>query len=396
MKGVKDDKIKVTRIITRLNIGGPAMHTILLSEGLDRTRFETKLVFGKSEIGEGDMSEFARKKKLSLEYIPRLSREISFYDIGVFFRLIKFLSKAKPDIVHTHTAKAGALGRVAAALCGVPVRIHTFHGHIFSGYFSTGKARLFILLEKFLSLFTTMAIVVSKGVEHEVVEELKIVPKNKSVVIGLGLELEKFLENSSTKGSFKRKRGITGDELLVAIVGRLVPIKNHKMFLDVARKIKNKKPNLKVKFLIIGDGEIRKELTEYTKQFDLEKDVYFTGWVEDLPGMYADMDVITLTSLNEGTPLSLIEAMASGKAIIATDVGGVRDIIQDGENGLLVKSSDSESFSAKLISLLEDKDKRAALGSHGRKFAKKTFQKERLIRDVEHLYEECLKKKSRK
>jgi len=391
MNSINADKIKVVRIIARLNIGGPAIHAILLSEGLDKNRFETQLVIGRPDRFEGDMSNLARMKKLNLKYIPKLSRKIGFYDIEAFFELLKFINKVKPDIVHTHTAKAGTLGRLAAIVSRVPIRIHTFHGHVFNGYFSPWKARLFILVEKFLSLFTTKTIAVSKGVEEEIVNVLKVVPKEKSVVIGLGLELEKFLKNNTLKGKFRANTGASKDDLLIGIVGRLVPIKNHKMFLEVARKIRNKQPHLKAKFVIIGDGETRESLTDYAKKLNLGNDVCFTGWAEDLPSMYADLDIVVLTSLNEGTPLSLIEAMASAKPIVATDVGGVKDIIQDGENGLLAKANDVETFSEKLISLLQDKEKRLSMGLRGREFAKNTFQKERLVKDVEDLYEECLK-----
>ena len=393
IKSVPKDKIKVVRIITRLNIGGPAIHAILLTEGLNSKLYEKHLIAGRPDKLEGDMSGLAAEKNLNVEYVPELGREIGIRDIVAFLKLFRYLRNVKPDIVHTHTAKAGALGRIAAYLTGVPLRVHTFHGHIFDGYFSPFKARVFLYIERFLGNFSDRVIAVSENVKNEIVNDLKVVKKGKCIVVPLGLELDKFLNNDSLKGRFRKAIGVDAETLLVGIVGRLVPIKNHTMFLDVARKIKDKAAHLKFKFLIIGDGEMRQSLEEYAKKIGIDRCVIFTGWVKDLCMAYADLDIITLTSLNEGTPVSLIEAMASGKPVVATDVGGVKDIVLDGENGFLVKSNNADDFSNKLFVLLQDKEKRSKFGMCGRMSVRERYSKNRLINDIEELYEGLIKEK---
>jgi len=293
--------------------------------------------------------------------------------------------------VHTHTAKAGTLGRLAAICAGVPIKVHTFHGHVFDGYFSPMKAKVFLLIEKILACFTDRVIVVSELVKREIVNKLKVTNTSKCMIVPLGFELNKFLTCEKNSGYFRKELNLAPDALLVGIVGRLVPIKNHRMFLSAAKNIIDKDVNRNIKFVIIGDGECALELKEYAKQCGLEKHVIFTGWKKDLASVYADLDVIALTSLNEGTPVSIIEAMASGKPVIATDVGGVRDLISEGENGFLAASNDIEGFSNKLAALLSDSEKRIKFGMRGRELVRTKYSKERLIKDIEALYEECLR-----
>lgn len=386
-------KIEIVRVITRLNIGGPAIHTILLTEGVNRDIFETRLVAGKPDISEGDMSELAEKSGVAVEYIPELKREISSRDFPAFIKLLKLLIRTKPDILHTHTAKAGALGRLAGIFAGVPVKIHTFHGHVFDGYFSPARTKLFVAIEKFLGIFTDKVIVVSESVRDEIVNRLKIVRSDKCAVIKLGFDLKDFLNNDKLKGVLKRELDIGPDVLLVGIVGRLVPIKNHKMFLSAARKVKDVMPGREIKFLIIGDGELRQCLEKKAKDAGLEDDVIFTGWIKDIAKAYADLDIVALTSLNEGTPVSLIEAMASAKPVVATSVGGVKDIITDGANGLLVDSNDAVNFSDKILSLLKDGKKREDMGLKGRESVRSSFHRDRLIKETESLYNDCLNRR---
>ncbi len=386
---------KIVRIIARLNIGGPAIHTILLTSELNKRGYHDVLVCGRTGNSEGDMQYLAEDKGVKPVVVDELGREISFYkDMKAFFRIFSIIRRERPTIVHTHTAKAGALGRLAALMAGVPVRIHTFHGHIFDGYFSPFKAKVFLYIERFLGNFTDKVIVVSEHVKEEIVNNLKVVRNDKCVVIPLGLELGNFLKNDSLKGNFRKKIGIGEDTLLVGIIGRLVPIKNHGMFLNVAKTIKAMQKDLKIRFIIVGDGELREELRAMAKRLGIDKDVLFTGWVKGLAEVYADLDVVALTSLNEGTPLSLIEAMASARPVIATDVGGVKDIVIDGENGFLAKNNDVEDFSNKLLNLLKDRENRSRLGAFGREFVRQRYHKDRLVNDIENLYRECMNEKS--
>lgn len=386
------DTIKIVRVLTRLNIGGPAIHTILLSSELNKDGYKDILVCGRVSEHEGDMAYLAAAKGVAPLFIEELRREISpIRDARAFFRLYTLMKKERPAIVHTHTAKAGTLGRLAAVCAGVPVRVHTFHGHVFDGYFHPLKARIFIAIERILALITHKVIMVSEGVRHEIVDELKVAPRSKSAVIRLGLELGTFTDNGKGGPGFRRSVGVGADDLLVGIVGRLVPIKNHRMFLDAAARIKDGMPGRRVRFLVIGDGEMRQDLEAYAVSLGLKDDVIFTGWVRDLAAAYAAMDIATLTSLNEGTPVSLIEAMASARAVVATDVGGVRDVVLDGENGLLADAHDAGGFAAKVIALLSDRPRMAAYGARGREAAVGRFAKERLVSDMKDLYRGCLK-----
>ena len=384
---------KIIRVIARLNIGGPAIHAVLLSSEFNKRGYDDILVCGKVSDFEGDMMYFARDNGVAPIIIPELSREIApLKDLKAFLALFSIMRRERPDIVHTHTAKAGTLGRLAALCAGVPIRVHTFHGHIFDGYFNPFKARAFLYVERFLASFTDRIITVSERVRCEIVNKLKVVKGSKCVVIPLGFELEKFLGCEGSRGALRKELGVGSDTLLVGIVGRLVPVKNHTMFLNVAKKVLMRGPNVKVRFVIIGDGECAGELKALTRLLGLDEHVMFTGWKQDLAAVYADLDIVALTSLNEGTPVSIIEAMASGKSVIATDVGGVADLITDGKNGFLVKSDDAESFSNKLADLLADKDKRSRFGSSGREEVRVKYSKERLLNDLESLYEDCLRK----
>lgn len=389
------DRIKVLRIIARLNVGGPAIHVLLLNAGLNKERFSSYLATGVVSEGEGDITDVAKKMGIEPFIIPELKREVRWNDdFSSFLKLYRLIKDIRPDIVHTHTAKAGALGRVAAILNRVPIKIHTFHGHIFHSYFDNLRTLFFMMVEKMLSLFTNRIVVISQSQLNDVKDRYKIAAGRKCVVVPLGLDLESFLKPDRNKGDIKRELSIDEDTMLVGIVGRLVEVKNHKLFLDAVKRIRLEAPDVKVKFLIVGDGKKRYELESYARELGIDDSVIFMGWRSDLESIYKNLDIVCLTSLNEGTPISLIEAMASGKAVVSTDVGGVRDVVADGESGFLSPTGDVERFSQNLLILLRNKDKRDRMGEIGRAFVSKRFSKERLIRDVEMLYEEELKKRS--
>ncbi len=387
--------VKVIRVITRLNIGGPAIHTILLSSELNLSgAYKDILICGEVGEGEGDMSYLAKEKGVEPVRIPHLKREISLKDdLKAFWSIYLIIRKERPDIVHTHTAKAGTLGRFAAMLAGVPVRIHTFHGHVFDGYFDPVRAKIFIAIERLLTVFTDKVVTVSRQVEDDIVRKLGIAGSSKSSVIPLGLELDKFLRSEETRGRFRKSLGIGDDVLLVGIVGRLTPIKNHRMFLRSIKKVSEISPGIKAKYLVIGDGELKGELMALSKSLGIEGSVVFTGWAEDLASVYSDLDIVALTSLNEGTPVSIIEGMASARPVISTDVGGVSDIVSDGQSGILVKSDDHDDFAIRLIELMSDAKLRSALGANGRKLVESRYSKTRLVSDVKKLYAECMVKR---
>jgi len=393
-------KIKILRIITRLNIGGPAIHTILLTEGLDKSRFESLLVYGSIGKDEADMLYYAHQKNVKPYFIPELKRELnSFNDLIAFKKIYNIIKIEKPDVIHTHTAKAGAIGRLAGIIYNFLNRdkriniVHTFHGHIFNGYFSKFKAKVFILIEQFLALFTCKIITVSESVKNELVS-LHISKGSKITVIPLGFELDKLLD------ILIRGNAISD----IGIVGRLVPIKNHRLFLEAAAKVIADSLKIQLRFKIIGDGELRRKLEDYSHKLNIDRQVDFLGWQKDLVNVYADLDIVALTSINEGTPVSLIEAMASGRAVVATDVGGVKDLLGEEvnagiksdanfrvlERGIIVKSADAFSFASALIFILQNDTLRRDIGEVARRFVKDRFTKERLIRDIENLYNSIL------
>ena len=287
-------KIKVVRIIARLNIGGPAIHTILLTQGLNPQRYSSVLVKGSEDISEGNMLGLAAEKGIHPILIPTMQREINLKkDWDAFWKIFWLIKKEKPHIVHTHTAKAGALGRFAAKLAGVPIIIHTFHGHTFYEYFSNKEAARFIRIERFLGLFTNRIITVSRRGMEDLLH-YRIASPEKILHIPLGLELEKFLDCEKYRGEFRQELGFSADDFLIGIVARLVPVKGHTYFLEAARKVLEK--NSRAKFLIIGDGELKKELENYTEKLGIADRVFWTGFRSDLPRIYADLDLVVLSS----------------------------------------------------------------------------------------------------
>jgi glycosyltransferase involved in cell wall biosynthesis len=366
--------MKIVRIIARLNIGGPARNAVILSGAR-----ETVLVCGEPGAGEGDMMYLAREKGIRPVVVPELGRELSFWDDWkAFWKIYKIIRKERPDIVHTHTAKAGALGRLAGILCGCKL-VHTFHGHVFRGYFGWVKSLVFLWAEKILALFTDRIITVSEALKKELVEEYRVAPQKKVQVIELGFELEELLDLPVKEA---------GAVVNIGIVGRLVPIKNHRMLLKIASAVSRPRNDNKIKLIVIGDGELKKDLERYAEELGIKDKVEFRGWVKDLKEIYSELDIVTLTSLNEGTPVSIIEAMAAARPIVATDVGGVRDIIEDGKSGYLVVSGDEEKFAEKLLDLIKYPEKRKRFGQYGRGSVKDRFSKDRLIKDTEELYRE--------
>ncbi|MBT3367815.1 MAG: glycosyltransferase, partial [Nitrospina sp.] len=312
----EDSRIRILRFIARLNIGGPSIHVHLLTTGLDRKRFYSTLITGKISPTEGNMGylfESANEKPIIIE---ELQREISpLMDIKAFLRIFGVLKREAPDIVHTHTAKAGTSARLAAIIYnrfsgGRTKAVHTFHGHVFSGYFSPSKSLMFILIERLLARKTDVVVAISKTQKADLAHRFHIAPAEKIRVIPLGFDLAPFLRGSQNKGRFRKALGTGEDTLLVGIVGRLVPIKNHFLFLDMARIFMNENKNVDVRFVLVGDGELRGKLETHAENMGLKNHVIFCGWRRDLPEVYADLDILALTSKNEGTPVSIIEAMA--------------------------------------------------------------------------------------
>ena len=288
---MQDKRIRILRIVTRLNIGGPAVHTALLVREFNNSEFESNLICGSVSKEEGDMGYVAGLYDVKPVYLPDLKREINLSsDMKAFWKIFKFIKQYKPDIVHTHTAKAGTLGRIAAILAGVPVKIHTFHGTIFHGYFDNVTTGFFIFIERMLALFTDAVIAISEKQKYEITQKFKITDPEKCHIVKLGFNLENFLNaQSGQKGIFRKQFNFREDDILVGIVGRLTAIKNHKMFIDATSYItKNASKTLvdRMKFLIVGGGELKDELLRYSNIKGLAHNIFFTGWIKDIAKAY--------------------------------------------------------------------------------------------------------------
>ncbi len=386
---IKEPRIKVLRIISRLNIGGPSIHVINLNKGLDKKMFQSLLLCGDISDGEKSMLNEAKKSGIKLMSIPELTNEhsLKLKDLKALLKIYLIIKKYKPDIVHTHTAKAGLIGRIAAHLALTPKIIHTYHGHVLHGYFSKPKTYLLRLMEKFLALITDSLIVVSDKIKTELIN-YKISKPAKFNIIKLGFNLNPFLNNHHLKNKLKENLELPYDSNLIGIVGRMVPIKNHKLFIEAASQIIAKKEN--TYFLIVGDGPLRKSIENLTYKLNINKNTFFTGWRNDLPLIYASLDILVCSSDNEGTSVSVIEAMASGCPVVTTSVGGHPDIIDEGNNGYLIEPQNTDTLANKILEILNNPNKSLRLGENARTDAKNNFSYDRLINDVQKHYKKLL------
>jgi len=380
------------RIIARLNIGGPALHVVNLNRGLSSDRFESLLVTGSPNPTEGSMLDYAQENGVQPLTIPEMVGEASLRprDLKALFKLYRILGTERPQIVHTHTAKAGFLGRLAARIAGVPVIIHTYHGHVLHGYYGPLKSWLLRQMERLLARITTQLVAVSPLVREDLLA-YRVAPPEKIRVIPLGFDLEPFLQCYSLKGQFRTELGLSSDIRLIGILGRIVPIKNHRLFLESSAQVVKQEPN--VCFVIVGDGILRSEMERYAQDLGIQQRVIFTGWRRDLPRIYADLDLLVVSSNNEGTPVSAIEAMASGCPVVATRVGGLPDVIENGETGYLVPPEQSPALAAAVLKLMSNPQRAEQMGRAAQLSVKERFPLNRLVCDMENLYEELLTSK---
>jgi glycosyltransferase involved in cell wall biosynthesis len=378
---------KVLRIIARLNVGGPAIQACALTTRLNPTKYDTRLVAGSEAPGEGSYLDLHGTPIGNLIKVPALGRELSpQHDVATLTTLVRLMRRERPHIVHTHTAKAGTLGRLAARITGVPIVVHTFHGHVLDGYFSPLKTRIFAGIERALARTTTRLIAVTPTVRDELIAK-GVGERDRYRVIRLGLELDRFLTAEEWRGALRQELGLMPGIPLVGIVGRLVPIKAHDVFLEAAARVAARTP---AHFVVVGDGELRTRLEARAAALGLTPRVHFLGWRADLPRIYADLDVVALSSLNEGSPVALIEAMASECAVVSTRVGGVADVVMHGRTGVLVPSRDATALADAILSLLEDADRRREFGRAGRAAVFPAYDMRRLLADIDALYSELI------
>ena len=381
--------IKIMNLIARLNVGGPAVAVTHLTEQLGAPDYESLLVCGTIEPGEGDMSYYAAERGITPIVIPELGRSLSpIRDIWTLWKVYQLIRQEEPDVIHTHAAKAGFVGRVAAWLAGVPVIVHTFHGHVFRGYFSPTKTQFFIILERMAARMSDTIITLSDGLRRELAEEYHITRKGRITVLPLGLDLKALTEMPRKTGDFRKAYQIPLDAPLVGIVGRITPIKNHRLFLESALKIREQLPN--ARFAIVGDGETRAETEALVDQLGLREAVVFTGWQKDMGKVYSDLDVLVISSVNEGTPVTVIEALAAGCPVVATAVGGVPDLLDHGKLGKLVEQ-DATALTSGVVETLNNPPD----GGEAQALMVDRYGIERLVKDLDGLYRGILAKKNR-
>lgn len=385
--------VHVVRVQSRICVGGPALHTILLSQGLSRTagsRYETTLVGGALEPGEFSMSDFAEQRGVRIEALPEMGRAVRPHrDAAALAKMVGLLRKLRPEIVHTHTAKAGAIGRTAARIAGVPLVVHTFHGHVFDGYFDGPKARAFVAAERGLARLSDCVLSISERQRDELADVYRIAPREKIRVIPLGLELDAFRAiDGSTRGALRRELGLGDDAELVVTVGRLVPIKRFDLLIAAFEEVARQRPQAQL--LIVGDGDaaVREDLHRRARR--VSDRIHFLGLRRDLPKIYADADLFVLSSDNEGTPVAAIEALAAGVPVVATDVGGLRDILPL-EAGELVPRGAVAELSRGILHQLS---LHRRVGEQQRSTMIDRFSHHRLIRDVTRLYDDLLEAKA--
>lgn len=383
-----NEPIHILNIVARLNVGGPAVHVTLITEHLSAPQYKSKLVAGRVSANEGDMSYYAEAHGVTPIIIPELGRELHpLRDLLTFWKVYRLIRQFKPHVVNTHTAKAGFVGRLAARLAGVPVVVHTFHGHVFHGYFSPLKTRFFILLEQFNAHLSDTIIVLTEGQRDELADKYRVAPRDKFTIMGYGLDLQEFAQSPRKTGAFRREWNIPSDAPLVTIVGRLVPVKNHALFLNAAAKVLAQLPE--VRFAIVGDGQLREVLEAQTDALGIRSAVTFTGWQREVAPIYADSDLLVISSVNEGTPFTVIEAMATGCPVVATAVGGIPDFLDNGKLGVLVPSGDTDALANAIVQTLQQPPDAEGL----RTMIVERYDINRLAHDLDRLYRELLTKK---
>lgn len=393
-------KIRVLRIINRFNLGGPTYNVAYLSKYLSEN-FETMLVGGEKDETEASSDFIVSSLELNPVIIGEMKREINLVDDYASYKKIKqIIREFKPDIVHTHAAKSGTIGRLAAKHCGVKVIVHTFHGHVFHSYFGKLKTTFYKSIERYLAKKSSSIIAISDIQKDELTNIHKICHPDKVSIVPLGFDLSKFQENQESKrAAFRKQYNVDEDEIVISIIGRLVPIKNHNLFLE-ALKIVSEKTSKKIRGFIIGDGESRLDIEAKAENLKIpfvgpeesteKKLLTFTSWIKDIDIALAGSDIIALTSFNEGTPVSLIEAQAANKPIVTTNVGGIENVIIPNKTGLLSNSNSASEIAELLLNLTENPDIRAEMSQRGWSHVKEKYHYTRLVSDVEKLYLQLL------
>lgn len=393
-------ELRLARVIARLNVGGPAIQAVLMTDALRRRGYRSLLLVGEVPPEESSMEYLAEERGVTLTRVPGMSRGISGWrDLRALLQLVRIFRAERPTIVHTHTAKAGALGRLAAAVCRIPVRVHTFHGHVFDGYFSPPAVRAFLAIERFLARRTDRIIAISESQKRELVDVYRVADEDKVVAIPLGLDLDTFLAVDRPSGVFRQAIGCPLESPLVGWIGRMTAVKEPDRFLDVAERLSPHDADLR--FVMVGDGDLRAAVSARARG-TLGERCALPGIARSMSEVYGDLDLVVLTSRNEGTPVVLLEGMASARAFVATAVGGVRDLMagqpepmpgfQVYENGILADEN-ADAIASATQFLLERPELRRKMGTAGRAFVAARFSISRLADNLDALYRTLLESK---
>lgn len=366
--------MRVLRVITRLNIGGPGLHVLSLARATPD--IPSLLAAGRPDAGEGELEASG----LAVARVP-LVRPISpAADARAILAIRRLIVSSRPAVVESHMAKAGMAARAAgASLRSRPALVHVFHGHVFDGYFSPGVVKVFVAAERFLAARSDLLITVSPQTRDRLLS-MGIGRPEQYRVVPLGLDLAPFLAQSGSAGAVRSKLGIGAGVPLIGVAARLVPIKDHATLLVAVGRLNG------AHLAVFGDGVLRRELEEKARSMGLEKRIHFLGWWGDMAAGLADCDVVALSSLNEGTPVSLIEAMAAARPVVATQVGGNASVVEEGASGFLVPAGDSAAMAERLETVLSDRALAARLGARGRDLAQERFQLARLVKDMRDIY----------
>ena len=399
MELVQEHKKKVVAILNRLDIGGTAMNTFPLMNGLQEF-FDVTILYGDRD-SDASVISYYQINYPSINIVPVRTLNNSyniFQDFVAINFISKWLKKEQVQLVHTHGSKAGFVGRIAAKNSKIPITIHTYHGHFFHSYFGKIKTGLFILLERYLSKITTHLITLSNSQLNDICNVYKISNTNKTSIIQLGIQPDNFIiDKEKKRNNFRDRFKLTSNQIAIGIVGRLAPIKNHYLFIDAALLLlKNNKTN--IVFFIVGDGEktntVKKYLSHQLKiAFGNLNDLHhfvFTSWYTEIEEVQNGLDIVVLTSSNEGTPLSIIEAQVCGKPVVVTNVGGVSDTVINNETGFVVENNNSAIIASKLKDLINDEALRLKLGQKATEFATVSFSLQKQILQTKNLYNQLL------
>ena len=384
----------VLRIVNRFNLGGPSYNAAYLTRYL-APEFTTVLVGGSPQGDEAHSGFILDQLGVPYRELPFMGRSIHpLSDMKAYRELSAIIRQHRPTIVHTHAAKSGALGRMAAWSNKVPVIVHTFHGHVFSSYFGATKTALLKKIERFLASKSDAIIAISKSQKYDLVNKYRICAEEKAHVIPLGLDLRKFSENQTGKRKvFREQHHIAPEEFCLAIIGRFAPVKNHALFFEALHLLKTVHQK-KFRALVIGDGDAMADYKNKVLDLGIRNEVVFTSWLEEVDSALAASDLVVLTSKNEGTPVSLIEAQAAMRPVISTDVGGVRDCMINGTTGALLSSFDPSELAQAMNDLMDNSGARMEMGHAGHAFVHQSFSYTRLVDDMRSLYHELMQRKN--